>query len=97
MISVTPSTDDGTTTTDSDAVCETIVTAVADAKGVSPLEVSPPLYEAIDPDAIQAVLASMQSPPEESVGTLQFPYSGYDVTVTEDGRVSIDPHDPDRQ
>lgn len=97
MISVPPSTDDGTTTTESDALYETIVTAVADAKGVSPLDVSPPLYEAIDPDAMQAVLASMQRSPEEPTGRLTFHYSGYEVTVTDDGRISVDPHDQDRQ
>lgn len=89
MITVTPTGNGTTTTTDADAVSEAIVTEIADAKGVSPLDVSPPLYEAIDPDALEAVVASMQSQPTEPAGRLEFAYSGYDVTVTEEGGVSI--------
>lgn len=89
MITVTPTENGTTTPTDADAVGEAIVTEIADVKGVSPLDVSPPLYDAIDPDALEAVIASMQSQPTEPAGRLQFAYSGFDVTVTEDGGVSV--------
>lgn len=97
MITVTPTGNGTTTSTDADAVSEAIVTEIADAEGVSPLDVSPPLYEAIDPDALEAVIASMQSQPTEQGGRLEFAYSGYDVTVTEDSSVAVASREADER
>lgn len=82
---------------DNQSVSEAVVTAVADADGVSPVDVVPPLYEAIDPDALETALASMSSGPHELAGRVEFAYSGYEVAVTEDGDVSVTPSDPDQR
>lgn len=78
------------------SVTQAVVAAVADADGVSPVEVTPPLYEAIDPDALETVVASMTSGPDEPAGRVEFAYSGYEVVVTEDGEVSVTPSESPR-
>ena len=69
---------------DCQSVSEAVVRAVADAKGVSPLDVNPPLASVIDPDALENVVASMDDPASESANRVEFVYSGYTVTVTDD-------------
>lgn len=76
---------------DSQSGSEAVITAVADAKGVSTVDVNPPLYEVIDPDALDTVVASMTRRPDELTGRVEFPYSGYEVTITGDGHVSVTP------
>lgn len=44
----------------------------------------PPLYAAIDPDALDGVITTA------SEGTVTFQYEGYDVTVHADGRILVD-------
>lgn len=62
-----------------------IVAAVAEKSGVDPLEL-PPLYEAVDPDRLDHIFATMDSDVEHS--TL-FTYAGYDVTITAAGDVAV--------
>lgn len=76
---------------DDENVSEAVVAAVADAKGVSPVDVTPPLYDAVDPDALEAIVASMTCRPDGSTGRVEFSYGGYAVTVTCDGQVSVAP------
>ena len=65
-----------------------VVDAVATRAGVDPASLSPPLYDAIDPDALDALVESdpkgRQSPP-----TVRFHYAGYAVTVDGDGTVDV--------
>ena len=63
-------------------VGETVVAAVTDYKGIDELELDPPLYEAIDPDALDVLL-------KESRGSVQFDYWGCTVTVSHDGVVTV--------
>ena len=64
---------------------ETVVTAVAEATGLSPLEVEP-LWKAVDPDALDALFGGSEERPS---ATVTFDYCGQRVTVTSDG-VRID-------
>ena len=70
----------------------TIVTAVAEAEGVSPMEVqSPPLYEVLDTAALEAALfpaGRSEHVPEGNVST-EFMYRGYRITVRSDGWVRV--------
>ena len=75
-------------------VSEAVVDAVADAKGVSTLDVHPPLYEAIDPDALDALVVSMPCSGSTSAGHVVFTYSGYEVVVSASGDVSVTETDP---
>lgn len=64
---------------------ETVIEAVADAVGTDPLNLTPPLYEAIDPDALDQLFAG--TPP---VGKVVFNYNGCEVSVFPDGYVSVE-------
>jgi hypothetical protein len=68
---------------------EAVVEAVADEEGVSPIDVRPPLYEVIDPDALDQLTSSMTRVSDESPGRIVFSYAGYEVTVAGDGEVSV--------
>ncbi|MBZ6496775.1 HalOD1 output domain-containing protein [Natrinema longum] len=64
-----------------------VVSAVATATGIDSLEL-PPLYETIDPDALNALFLSGPGDP----GTrTRFRYAGYGVTVQGDGTVRVQP------
>lgn len=66
-----------------------IITAVADREGVDPTELDPPLYEAIDPDALNTLFGNQQSSDYRVDGWLSFTYAGYDITVAGDGTVRV--------
>lgn len=76
---------------ETECVSQAVVTAVADAKNVATVDVTPPLYHVIDPDALETVVASLTSRPDEPVGQIEFSYSGYTITVTGNGQVTATP------
>lgn len=61
-----------------------VLEAVAEETGVSPLEIDRPLYEAIDPDALDALFRHGRS---ETV--VEFAYLGCRVRVFGDGEVAV--------
>lgn len=58
---------------------EAVILQIADADGVDPLAL-PPLHDAVDPDALDALFEPMPGEPIHS-GTVSFTYNGYDVVV----------------
>ena len=62
---------------------EAVIQTVAETTDTDPLEL-PPLYETIDPDALDALIADMQA------GTISFTYTDCEITVHSDGTVTID-------
>lgn len=65
-----------------------VVSTVAERRG-DPQDALPPLYEAIEPDALEALFDHTT----ETTGSellVQFSYAGYTVTVREPGDVSIE-------
>ncbi|WP_254271644.1 HalOD1 output domain-containing protein [Haloarcula marina] len=66
-----------------------VVARVADAEGVDPLDLRMPLFEAIDPDALDTVLLAGRDERYSSPVTVEFRYHGYVVTVRSDGRVEL--------
>jgi len=66
-------------------VAEKVIDAISDAEGEAPAKLTPPLYDAIDPEALDAVTESMD--PE---GTIAFEYCGHEVRIDGDGEISID-------
>ena len=66
-----------------------IVEAVAEAEGVSPIELTPPLYDVIDPEALDQIFAVTPTQ-ARMAGQVTFSYTGYEVTVSGDGYISID-------
>ena len=66
---------------------EQIVDEVADTTGADPLEL-PPLYEAVDPEAIEALTEHAGA---DSDLRVEFSYADCTVTVRADGSVSAIP------
>ncbi|WP_435064207.1 HalOD1 output domain-containing protein [Halobaculum sp. EA56] len=65
-------------------VIETILSEVADREGVPAAELDPPLYEAVEPDALRTLF-------RDASGSVSFEYHGFLVTVTDDGTVAVEP------
>lgn len=74
------------------SVSTDVVRRVASAEGVEPTEL-PPLYGAIDPDALDRFLASVEVSRPIVSDAVQFRYAGYRVAVDADGEVTLSPHD----
>lgn len=60
-----------------------VLAAVAEAEGVDEMELAPPLYEAINPEALDTLF-------RETSGTVEFQYHGYRVTVDHEEGVSVE-------
>jgi len=65
-----------------------IIEAVAETAGVDPLEL-PPLYETIDPEAIDALIADSETGHSTSPSLIKFAYAGYTVTVDSNQTVEV--------
>lgn len=67
------------------SVSRAIVEAIADKEGLDPVELTPPLYEVIDPDALERIFADTST-----VGSVTFTYENYEVTVRSDDHISVE-------
>lgn len=67
-----------------------VVERVAAAEGVSPEELTPPLFEVIDPDALDQLFGNTTTAGRME-GQTMFTYKGYEITVSGDGHVAVDP------
>lgn len=72
---------------DSESVSIAVVTAVASHLDVSPTEL-PPLYEWIDPDAVDALFEPTRSSGLRR-GRLEFPYDGHEIVLECDDSLVI--------
>lgn len=70
-------------------ITETVVTAVAEATGVEPLELEP-LYTVVDPDALNRLFAPSSSGRSPFV-EICFSMAGCEVVVHCDGEVVVTP------
>ena len=71
----------------------TVVREIAAHDGVDPTELSPPLFHAIDPAALDALFEPTESGGPRT-GRVTFVYDGKRITVDSDGAVEIDPDAP---
>ncbi|WP_255195378.1 HalOD1 output domain-containing protein [Halorarius litoreus] len=65
-----------------------VVSTVAERKGVAG-EALPPLYESIDPDALEAIFEHETTNPDSKL-QVRFSYAGYLVTIRESGAISLE-------
>lgn len=77
---------------------QTIIERVAQAENADPLDLELPLYEAIDPDALDALF----EPTNEGLrsnGQIIFDYHGHTVVVASDGTVTLggETNEPENQ
>lgn len=56
---------------------------IAEQKDVQPEDLNPPLFELVDPDALDRLV--------KSTGSVSFEYHGYHVTVDHSANVSLQP------
>ncbi|QLD91194.1 hypothetical protein HWV07_07185 [Natronomonas salina] len=75
-------------TSSDESVSETVVTAVADAKGVDPLDLDP-LYDSIDPDALDSLFGHAGA--GSSIAKLSFEMADCEVLVRGSGEVVVTP------
>jgi hypothetical protein len=72
------------------SVATAIVERIAAAEGIDPLDLEVPLYDVIDPDALEALTNASDDGDARADLELTFSYSGYIVTVDGRGNVEID-------
>lgn len=77
-------TDLGGTGTGTECYSHDILLAVADKKGIDPLELTPPLYEAVDPEALDKLLSD-----SSTIMNIHFEYNGFRVEVQSDFSITI--------
>lgn len=71
-------------------VSDVVVRAVANAAGVAPTELSEPLNESVDPDALDAIFSPRHDgTPRPDDSWIEFPTNGYVVVVRGDGQVAV--------
>lgn len=71
-----------------DSINEAIITKIADLEDVDPLEL-PPLYEAVNTDALTRLVTSFATGPSDSGGEIAFSYYGYRVSIRADGSIEL--------
>lgn len=69
---------------------EAVVSAVSTATGTDPTEL-PPIYDAVDPDALCTLFGSPTTGSGRIRGTVTFEYADNLVTVDSRGTVEVDP------
>lgn len=74
------------TTATAEKPSRSIVELIADLEGVDLVELSPPLYSVIDPEALDSLFHSSG---DDVTGHVDFEYHGYQVRVRSDGEVEI--------
>lgn len=67
---------------------QAVVERVADAENVDPLALDVPLYDAVDPDALDALFDPTVGKPS-TTGRVTFEYYGHTVVVASDGTVTL--------
>ena len=67
---------------------EAVITAVAALAGTPPADLEP-LYEAVEPDALDSLVDHARRADVGGTHELWFAYAGYDVGVRSDGRIQI--------
>jgi len=63
---------------------DSVIEAVASREGIDPVELTAPLYDAVDPEQLDRLLGSAAS-----AVSVTFTYLGYEVTVQSDGSVTL--------
>jgi len=66
-----------------------VVETVAAREGVDPIDLETPLYETVDPDALDALVGAPTPAERQQLLHVVFEYHGYEVRVSADGDVSV--------
>lgn len=66
-----------------------VVRAVADREDVDPIALTPPLYESINPDALDALFPPQSERTDQAIKSITFRYHGYTITISRDGQITL--------
>lgn len=66
-----------------------VVSTVAEVAGVDPAEMDRPLYDRVDPDALDKLFSRKHDGTTRTTGRVEFSLFGYDVAVHSDGRIVV--------
>jgi len=69
----------------------TVVHALADCMGLDPTDGRVSLYDAIDPDALDAIFRPKYDGTPRTGGHISFVVEDHYVTVTADGEITVEP------
>lgn len=69
-------------------ITQAVFETLGNIPGFDPSDVDQTLFEAIDPDALEAVFCATNSS-DRSAGRITFPFAGYELTVTAGGEVVV--------
>ena len=72
-----------------ESVSVSVVRAVAAREDVQPVQLTPPLHDAVDTDALDALFRSVDPDDANSDVRVEFPYRGYTVLVENPGQVVV--------
>ena len=78
-----------TTVDDAENPSAMVIGLIADLEGADPVELSPPLYSAIDPDALDALFRFSEDDAPQTSGYVYFEYHDYEIRVQSDGEIAI--------
>lgn len=78
-----------TAPTRSTTASERVIEAVAARKGVDPMDLDVPLFQAVDPDVLDLLVRTADDGADRYSTRVEFVYDGFDVTVTADGSVDV--------
>lgn len=67
---------------------EAVLYELAALEGVQPEELNPPLFDVVDPDALDGLFTG-------TTGTVSFEYHGYSVTVDSSANVTLESVPPE--
>jgi hypothetical protein len=77
-------------TDESTNVSMAVVEAIAHERGVDAADLRPPLYEVVDPEALDALFEAGRQNGTEAV-RIEFEYAGYGVSIVTDEAVEVRP------
>lgn len=75
--------------TGSEPISTTVIEAIAEHKSVDPMALEQPLYDVIDPDALDAFLAGSGVSGNSCRRHVEFSYDGCTVRVSEDRSIDV--------
>lgn len=70
----------------------TVIQAIAEYHDIDPTDLTQPLYDVIDPDALDDLVNNATMNPDASEFSIEFAYHGCWVDVSNDGSVEITPN-----
>ena len=68
---------------------ESVIESVATREGVDPMDLDVPLFDAVDPDALDALVRTGSDEGNRPPIQVSFTYLGYNVIVASDGLVHV--------